>query len=188
MPLINAATSQLFATLLYYGPSMAGKTANLRFIQQRAMPHEPQALRSWVDHQGRTALFDHVALPFGVQRGLHTTIHLFATPGADEYAHTRAALLTNVDGIVFVVDSRPHTQDANLASWYELRAAVREHGLNDVPVVLQFNHRDAADALPADVLQAQFDATRPHVLANAAGGMGVLATLKAITHSLLAPS
>ncbi len=184
--LIDTATRQLHYTVVYYGPHESGKTTNLRFIQHRAMPHEPHALHSWTDQHGRTAFFDQLLLAFGVQRGLHTTLHLLAVPGANMYAHTRTALLANVDGVVFVADSRPAAQDANQASWHELHEALDAYALGTVPIVVQSNHHDAADAVPIHILQALFAAAHPHVSASASNGTGVLATLQTISHRLLA--
>ena len=186
MTLINPATRELHYTVVYYGASASGKTTNLRFIQQRAMPHEPHALRSWVDRDGRTAFFDQVSLPFGMQRGLRTTIHLLAVPGASMYTHTRTALLSNVDGVVFVADARPTAWGANQASWHELHAALDEHRRSSVPVVLQHNHTDAADALDAPALHEIFGNNHAHVAASAATGVGVLATLQTISNRLFA--
>jgi hypothetical protein len=184
--LIDAATRQLHYTVVYYGPHRSGKTTNLQFIQQRAMPHEPNALRSWPDQHGRTAFFDQLSLAFGVQRGLHTTLHLLAVPGADMYAHTRTALLANADGIVFVADARSTAQAANQASWHELQEALDAYALRTVPIVVQGNHQDAADALNIQALHALFVNVPAIMSASAITGTGVLATLQTISHKLLA--
>jgi signal recognition particle receptor subunit beta len=186
MTLINSATRELHYTVVYYGASASGKTTNLRFIQQRAMPREPHALRSWADQDGRTAFFDQVSLPFGVQHGLRTMIHLLAVPGATMYTHTRTALLANVDGVVFVADARPAARAANQARWHELHAALNEHRRSSVPIVLQHNHTDAADALDASALQEMFGNNHVHIAANAATGVGVLATLQTLGNQLFA--
>ena len=184
--LINTATRELHYKLVYYGPSAGGKTANLRFIQQRALPNAPHALRSWADDQGRTVFFDYLVLPFGTLRGLQTRIHLFATPGAPMHAHTRERLLANADGVVFVADLRPGAQEANEASWRELQTLLAAQRCVDVPIVLQFNHCDAPDARDVQALHAACDPALPFVVAKAAGGTGVLATLKTISDRLLA--
>ena len=186
MTQINSATRELHYTVVYYGASASGKTTNLRFIQQRAMPHEPQALRSWADQDGRTAFFDQVSLPFGVQRRLLTVLHLLAVPGATMYTHTRTALLSNVDGVVFVADARPAAWAANQARWHELHAALDEHRRSSVPIVLQHNHTDAADALDVPTLHEIFVNNHAHVTASAATGVGVLATLQMISNRLFA--
>lgn len=186
MTLINPDTRERHYTVVYYGACASGKTTNLQFIQQRAMPHDPQALRSWADGNGRTAFFDQVSLPFGVQRGLRTIIHLLAVPGAPMYAHTRTALLANVDGVVFVADARPAAWAANQASWHELHAALDEHRRSSVPLVLQHNHTDAANALDVPALHQIFGNNHAHVTASAATGVGVLATLQTITNRLFA--
>jgi len=184
--LINTATRQLHYTVVYYGPHTSGKTTNLRFIHQRAMPHEPHALRSWADQHGRTAFFDQLSLAFGVQRGLHTTLHLLAVPGAEMYVHSRTTLLANADGVVFVADSRPTAYAANQASWHELQTALAQYDLRTIPIVVQGNYRDAADALATQALQELSGGSHPHVAASAISGTGVLATLQTISHRLLA--
>lgn len=184
--LINTAARELHFTVVYYGPHTSGKTTNLQFIQQRAMPHEPHALRSWTDQHGRTAFFDQLSLALGVQRGLHTTLHLLAVPGADVYAHTRTALLANADGVVFVADARPTAQAATQASWNELQAALAQYDLRTIPIVVQGNHNDAPNALPPQTWQALSDNIHPHVAASAVNGTGVLPTLQTMSNRLLA--
>ena len=57
--------------------------------------------------------------------GVRTQIELIAVPGPAEQAPTRKQLLDQVDGIVFVVDSQRERIDANIASFEELRQALR---------------------------------------------------------------
>jgi signal recognition particle receptor subunit beta len=186
MPLITTASRAIHCKLIYWGPSASGKTANVRCLQQRAVPDQPHALRSWPDQAGQTAFFDQISLAFGVLHGFQTHLHVFATPGAARYAHTRAALLNNVDGVVFVADSRAQAQTANQQSLHELQARLQSRDRMDVPIVMQYNHRDAPDALAVAALNEQFGQPWATVEASAVNGVGVLATLKAISDSIFA--
>jgi len=101
-------------------------------------------------------------------------------------AAMRHLMAANVDGVVFVADARPAARAANQARWHELHAALNEHRRSSVPIVLQHNHTDAADALDASALQEMFGNNHVHIAANAATGVGVLATLQTLGNQLFA--
>lgn len=185
MSLVNTTSRQIHYKLIYWGPAASGKTTSLRFIQQRSQPKHPQALRTWPDKHGRTAFFDQISLAFGTRNGLEAHVHVVGTPGADMYIGVRSLLLPRADGIVFVADSRPEAQAANQLSFRELQTLLQTHDLSDVPVVLQYNHRDAADALAVETMSRQWGRALPYVESNASTGSGVLSTLKMISDLVL---
>lgn len=186
MSLINTTTRELHCKLIYWGPRSSGKTENLRFIQRRALPNQPHALQTWVDTTGHTAFFDQLTIPFGTLQGLRTYIHVFAVPGTPGYAHTRAALLGDLDGIVFVADSRQQAQAVNEQSFRELQTLLQASNTPDLPIVLQYNHRDAPNACDLQTLDGQLGQAGPCFEASAIKGSGVLATLKKISDLVFA--
>ena len=66
--------------------------------------------------------------------------------GQDFYASTRPATLNDVDGLIFVVDSRPSYIQHNLRSWNELRAMFGDQ-IYEMPIIISFNKSDLVNDL-----------------------------------------
>jgi signal recognition particle receptor subunit beta len=61
----------------------------------------------------------------------------------------------DVDGVIFVADSRWSRAEANVESLHNLQENVARHGneLARVPQVMLWNKRDLVDAMPEDYLE-----------------------------------
>jgi signal recognition particle receptor subunit beta len=124
----------------------------------------------------------------GEVRGWETSLDIWAAPGSDACEAVRAELLQEADGVVFVADLRRERHEASLAALEELLAHLSTQGrsLDDIGLVIQYNHRDAADETAVEQLHRRlgledavsFDAV-------AAEGKGVLQTLSAISKQVL---
>jgi signal recognition particle receptor subunit beta len=109
-------------------------------------------------------------------------------PGQSFYAATRKAVLDGADGIVFVADSTPSREHANLVSHDDMLRTLEEQGrsLDDVPHVYQYNKRDVLGALPVEVLRRTLNPRgAPEVEAVARSGVGVQETQMAIARASL---
>ncbi|MEZ4320311.1 MAG: hypothetical protein R3F61_22720 [Myxococcota bacterium] len=82
-------------------------------------------------------------------------VDFFTVPGQSFYQATRRVVLEGVDGIVFVADSSPDREDANVVSREDLVANLQRNGksLDDIPHVYQWNKRDVPRAIPLSVLE-----------------------------------
>ncbi len=89
-------------------------------------------------------------------------------------------VLKGADAVVFVADSQAALMDANLESLENLRGNLIANGLDPgLPMVLQYNKRDLATALPVAILNARLNPEgRPFHEATAVQGIGVEETLK----------
>ena len=88
---------------------------------------------------------------------------------------TLRSLLRGADGVVLVVDATPDARERNKDSVLAVRRALVERG---VPVVVQVNKMDLAEAIPASELLDGLDVRDwPHVEASARTGQGVEETL-----------
>lgn len=119
-------------------------------------------------------------LKFPLLKNIETTCKLFTIPGAHDEA-TCKLILHRVDGIVFVADSRARRQDDNRASLALLEKYLSEYGLDikTIPLVFQWNYRDAADAMDIEILEKELNyLQRPSHEALAHKGIGVFPTLK----------
>ncbi|MCA9569020.1 MAG: hypothetical protein KC656_14320, partial [Myxococcales bacterium] len=101
----------------------------------------------------------------------------FTVPGQSFYQATRRAVLDGVDGIVFVADSDPEREDANVLAREDMESslAVRGRRLQEVPHVYQWNKRDLPNAVPCKVLDRVLNPEGAASLpAVASSGEGVL--------------
>jgi signal recognition particle receptor subunit beta len=89
---------------------------------------------------------------------------------------------------VFVVDSRADRQEANAAVLRDVVAALlaRGYGPGTFPMVMQYNWRDVAGAVPVADLETTLNVFgAPCVEAVATKGVGVVDTVKAMAKSLV---
>jgi signal recognition particle receptor subunit beta len=185
---INHATRELTAKIVYYGPGLCGKTTNLQFIHDSLGADLRGQMVSLATETDRTLFFDFLPVQAGRIAGMRARMQLYTVPGQMAYDATRKLVLKGTDGIVFVADSQAEMLDANIASLRNLEANLGHEGLAlaSVPHVLQFNKRDLRSVLPVEELNRALNPHgAPHVEAVATSGVGVAATLKAISRLVL---
>ena len=181
---INFGQREVSCKLVYYGPGMSGKTVNLEIIHQKAPDSAKGEMVSIATETDRTLYFDFLPLDLGQVAGMHTKFQLYTVPGQIYYNATRKLVLQGVDGIIFVADSAAEKLDENIESMQNLRDNLAEQGLNldDLPLVIQWNKRDLASALPVAELNAKLNPLGvPTVEAIAKDGKGVFPTLKELS-------
>lgn len=190
MSTINFANREINFKIVYYGPGLSGKTTNLKWIYSRVPEGHKGEMVSLATDEERTLFFDFLPLDLGEVKGFKTRFHLYTVPGQVFYNASRKLILRGVDGIVFVADSAPNRLRANAESMRNMRENLAEYGLKveDIPVVLQVNKRDLADALPVEMIQEVVDPERrfPVIEAVATEGKGVFETLKEVSRQVLA--
>jgi len=186
---INFAAREINCKLVYYGPGLGGKTANLQWIYDHANPGHKGKMISLATETDRTLFFDFLPLDLGTVRGFKTRFHLYTVPGQVFYEASRKLILKGADGVVFVADSQEERMDANMETLDGLQEHLKEHGLDfqAIPYVLQLNKRDLPGVLPVDELQKQLQLKgEPSVEAVAFQGTGVFETLKSVAQQVLA--
>jgi len=189
MALINVASREIHCKIVYYGTGFCGKTTNLQYIYGRAPETARGDLLTINTESERTLFFDFLPLDLGTIHGFRVRFHLYTVPGQVLYERTRVAVLSGVDGVVFVVDSSPEKLDENFASLIELETNVRRLGkdLGEFPFIIQWNKRDLPGAVPVATLDRYLNRRRvPTFEASAVSGDGVFATLRAICKAVMA--
>ncbi len=183
MPLFNRATNEVTLKLVYYGPGLAGKTTNLRWIHEHAPLRTRGKLVSLATQSDLTLFFEFVPLEPAAVVGLRPRIQVYTVPGRVFYETTRRMVLEGCDAVVFVADSQASMLDANVESLRRLRQNLLANDLDPaLPQVVQYNKRDLATALPLDLLETQLNSRGlPHYEAVAVEGVGVRETLGGIT-------
>jgi mutual gliding-motility protein MglA len=189
MSFINYSSREINCKLVYYGPGLGGKTANLQWVYDNTGNGQKGKMISLATETDRTLFFDFLPLDLGTVRGFKTRLHLYTVPGQVFYEASRKLILKGADGVVFVADSQPDRMDANLETLENLREHLLEHKLDfaTIPYVLQLNKRDLPNAAPRDeiasVLQVKGE---PVMEAVAIRGQGVFETLSEIAKLVLA--
>jgi signal recognition particle receptor subunit beta len=184
MVIYNAATRELTAKIVYYGPGLCGKTTNLKVLHDRLEPGTAGKLLNLQTQTDRTIYFDLLPVELGDIKGYKIRFQLATVPGQTAFNETRRVVLKGVDGIVFVADSQWTMLPKNLESWQNLKDNLRSNEISfeKIPVVIQYNKRDLADILAVDAMQEALGlSSYPFVEAVASAGRGVTETFKLIS-------
>ncbi len=188
MSFINYSSREINCKVVYYGPGLCGKTANLQYIFKRMNPEARGKMISLATETERTLFFDFLPVSLGEVRGFKTRFHLYTVPGQVFYDASRRLILRGVDGVVFCADSQLTRMDANVESLENLRVNLREQGYDPdkVPLVLQYNKRDLPNIASVSELHALLNhRNSPEFEASALTGAGVFETLKAVIRAIL---
>jgi signal recognition particle receptor subunit beta len=184
MVIYNAATRELTAKIVYYGPGLCGKTTNLKVLHDRLEPGTAGKLLNLQTQTDRTIYFDLLPVELGDIKGYKIRFQLATVPGQTAFNETRRVVLKGVDGIVFVADSQWTMLPKNLESWQNLKDNLKSNEISfeKIPVVIQYNKRDLADILAIDAMQEALGLSAyPFVEAVASAGRGVTETFKLIS-------
>ena len=188
MSFINYSTREINCKVVYYGPGLSGKTTNLQYIYENTNPEAKGKMISLETETERTLFFDFLPLSLGQIRGFKTRFHLYTVPGQVFYDASRKLILKGVDGVVFVCDSGASRYEANLESFENLQHNLREQGYEPdrVPLVIQYNKRDVADAVTKDFLSSALNHRGVAEFETiATEGQGVFETLKSVAKDVL---
>src|SRR5437879_840546 len=189
VPFINFPAREINCKLVYYGPGLGGKTANLQWIYDHTVQNNKGKMISLATETDRTLFFDFLPLDLGTVRGFKTRFHLYTVPGQVFYEASRKLILKGADGVVFVADSQAERMDANLETLDNLQEHLKEHNLAfaSIPYVLQLNKRDLPNILSVAELRKQLNQKgEPALEAVAVTGHGVFETLRALAKMVLA--
>jgi mutual gliding-motility protein MglA len=188
MALLNYKKKEINAKIVYYGPGLSGKTTNIQFIHTKLRPDHKGKLMTLATQTDRTLFFDFLPVELGEIRGLKTRFQLYTVPGQVFYNATRKLVLKGVDGVVFVADSNPANLADNIESLKNLEQNLAFHGhdIRAIPLVIQYNKRDLANAMPIAELEERLNVYgAAYTEASAGIGKGVLETLTRVSKLVL---
>lgn len=188
MVLFNAATKELTAKIVYYGPGLCGKTTNLQHVYDTLPGDGRGKMLSLATQTDRTLFFDFLPIELGTIRGMKTRIQLYTVPGQVFYDATRKLVLRGADAVVFVADSQAPALESNKESFQNLITNLKDQGadLEKIPHVIQWNKRDTPNALPVEQLNREINLYgAPTFEACAMRGEGVKETLTGVAKLVL---
>ncbi|MFV1949427.1 MAG: ATP/GTP-binding protein [Anaerolineales bacterium] len=185
---INWKLREINLKIVYYGPSLSGKTSSLQYIHSRTKPERRGELISLKTREDRTLYFDYMQFEMGEISGLKPRFNIYTVPGQVYYRGTRKLVLKGVDGIVFVADSQIKRLGENVDAIKDLFNDLEDLGYipRNVPMVLQCNKRDLPEIMPIPALKENLDLNGiPTFESVAIDGMGVLDGLKSIINQVV---
>jgi len=185
---VNRMTKEVNCKIVYYGPGLCGKTANLQHVFATTKPDSRGKMISLATETERTLFFDFLPLDLGKIGEYSIRFHLYTVPGQVFYDASRKLILKGVDGVIFVADSQPGRIEANIESLENLEGNLKELGfdLNALPFVIQYNKRDMPEVMSVEELRSHLNPRRvPEFEASAKTGVGVFETLKGLAKPVL---
>lgn len=188
MSFINYNAKEIHCKIVYYGPSLGGKTTNIQWVYQKTAQDQKSKLIALNTENERTLFFDFLPLFVGDIRGYQTKFHLYTVPGQVVYDASRKLILKGLDGIIFVADSQAERMEENIESMNNLETNLKQQGydIKQVPLIIQYNKRDLKNAIPIQELRAQLNRyNSPEFEAVATQGTGVFETLKTLSKSIV---
>ncbi len=188
MARINPMKRQMTLKIVYYGAGLCGKTTNLLHLHEYYPEEQRGPLVKLDTESERTLFFDYFPARLGKVSGYSLKADFFTVPGQSFYNSTRCAVLDGADGVVFIADSHPSREDANVVAFENMVCNLKEYGrdLELIPHILQWNKRDVATPLPTSVLHAQLNRHDvPAFEAIATQGQGVWETQAEILRLVL---
>ena len=159
MAQFNYNTREIIAKVVYYGPSVGGKTTNLQWLHSKLDPRSVGKLFSLETEADRTLFFDLLPINLGNIKGMDLRLKVYTVPGQVKYNSTRKMVLTGADAVTFVADSDAKRHKDNVESLKNLAENLAANGLNirAIPLVLQYNKRDLPNILPVEVMDKKLN-------------------------------
>jgi len=188
MSFINYNAREIHCKVVYYGPSLGGKTTNIQWVYQKTADDQKSKLVALNTDIERTLFFDFLPLNVGDIRGFKTRFHLYTVPGQVVYDASRKLILKGLDGVIFVADSQVERMDENLEALKNLERNLEQQGydIREIPLVMQYNKRDLPNVSSlAEMRSALNFYNAPEVESCASEGKGVFESLKIVSKSIL---
>lgn len=185
---INWKLREINLKIVYYGPSLSGKTTSLQYIHTRINPERRGEMVTLKTREDRTLYFDFMQFEMGKVAGLKPRFNLYTVPGQIYYRSTRKLVLKGVDGIVFVADSQQKRLRDNIRAVKDLGQDLVSLGFQpqNMPIILQCNKRDLTDIVPVLVMKEKLGMKGvPTYETVATEGTGVVEGLKKIINHVV---
>lgn len=189
MAIINFAHREIITSIVYFGAPGSGTTSNVRYLFDQLPIEEKSTLFHFSAHNEHheSRFFDYLPSGKDSLNGFVTRFRVFSLPGDIRNLAHRDQILKQVDGLVFVADSRRTRASENTRYLLELEASLHEQGIDlaRLPLVFQLNHRDGEARVSESELSSELNPYGfPVIEANVIQGTGVLETHECVFNAL----
>ncbi len=188
MSFINHKTKEIHFKIVYYGPSLSGKTTNVQWIYEKTNGENKSEIVELPGDLERTVFFDFLPMSIGEIRGFKARFHLYSVPGQVVFDSSRRLILKGLDGIIFVADSQKERLEENLESMSNLELNLQKQGyeLKKIPHVIQYNKRELPNSMPVPELSKVLNKyNAAEFEAEAIRGKAVFESLKSVSKSII---
>lgn len=188
MAFTNFETKEIHCKVIYFGPTSAGKTENLKSIFNQTSVEIKSGLLELQEQDGSTRYFDFLPLSIGQLGEFHIKMHLFTLPVSTLYQSTASVILRGVDGFIFVADSRAECLVDNVKALNNCRKALKDEGysVSDMPKVIQYNKRDLPGIMSIDLLRKELNPSGdPDMEVSAKANVGIVECLESIARQIM---
>lgn len=188
MSFVNSNAKEVHCKIVYYGPSLGGKTTNIQWVYQQTANENKSKMKALDQEVERTLFFDFLPLNLGEIRGYKTRFHLYTVPGQIVYDASRKLILKGLDGVIFVADSQEERMEENIQALKNLERNLEQQGydIRQIPLVIQYNKRDLPNAMKLQEMRSTLNTyNAPDFEAVANEGKGVFESLKTISKSII---
>ena len=94
MSFINRNANEIHCKIIYYGPSLGGKTTNVQWVYHKTKGDKDSSeLVELPTEVERTIFFDFIPFDMGEIRGMQTRFHLYSVPGQVVFDASRRLIL-----------------------------------------------------------------------------------------------
>jgi signal recognition particle receptor subunit beta len=134
--------------VVYWGPSMAGKTMALTIFKVLKTLEDPERVYSFLtleDPTKRTLFFDRGVFGFGydpVKGKDRFKAHIYTVPGQLRHITQREVITQGTNGIIVMIDSSQAQYEANKIALKELAEFVDTYNLRELPFAICLNKMD----------------------------------------------
>lgn len=150
---IKTPDGKLVFKIVYWGPSMGGKTTSVFWLSKNDSELMKGDLQSIADPTGRTLFFDRAVAGVG-----KITFQVYTVAGQKRHKGQRKVILQGADGIIFVWDAQREFWDENLWSVNELKDfLIHEENGSKTPVIIMVNKRDLPNTVSKDDVRDVFE-------------------------------
>jgi signal recognition particle receptor subunit beta len=155
----KALANEILIKIVYYGPDLSGKTANLFALHAMCKDDSQGEFFSVNTQEDRTLFFDLLPIKLEAVSGCSIHFQLFTVPGQPQYDATRRVVLDGADGVVFVADSSESKIQENIDSLTNMHHNLKANMLDikQIPFVIQYNKRDLPDAMNVGLMNRKLN-------------------------------
>ena len=182
MSVVNSILKEIHFKIIYWGPKNSGKRSSLNYISSHSDPKKIFFTDLGLVEQKIRLLI----INMGTVLGFKIFFHVLNMP--DAMKEEGRQFLMGVDGVVFVANSHPASEEENKQSLTLLDKGLQEHSKDifKLPLTFQYNKRDLESKIPLEILRSHLNKYNNRDFESSLfKGVGFMEPFKHICRSIL---